>query len=105
MADRHYSWIMVYDLNQRGRVDTLSALFNFLIPERATMTLHTASQDHSGVKQMRNDFRTRDVINQAIASIPTVGLQRAAEFLSAMNVPAELAVRTLVYPNRRRQLS
>jgi hypothetical protein len=69
------------------------------------MNLHTASQDRSGVKQMRNDFRTRDVINQAIASIPTVGLQRAAEFLAAMNVPAELAVRTLVYPNRRRQLA
>jgi hypothetical protein len=30
-----------------------------------------------------------------------VGLQRAAEFLSA-NVPAEVAIRTLVYPNRRR---
>jgi hypothetical protein len=69
------------------------------------MNLHTASQDRNGVKQMRNDFRTRDVINQAIASIPTVGLQRAAEFLAAMNVPAELAVRTLVYPNRRRQLA
>lgn len=68
------------------------------------MNLHTASHDNNGVKQMRNDFRTRDVINQAIASIPTVGLQRAAEFLSAMNVPAELAVRTLVYPSRRRQL-
>lgn len=53
-------------------------------------------------KHPRTDFRTRDVVNQAIASIPTVGLQRAAEFLSAMNVPAEVAIRTLVYPNRRR---
>ena len=69
------------------------------------MTLSTAQHERNGVKQMRNDFRTRDVINQAIASIPTVGLQRAAEFLSAMNVPAELAVRTLVYPNRRRQVA
>jgi hypothetical protein len=68
------------------------------------MTFITAEQARNGVKQVRNDFRTRDVINQAIASIPTVGLQRAAEFLAAMNVPAELAIRTLVYPNRRRQL-
>lgn len=68
------------------------------------MTMSTATQERNGVKQVRSDFRTRDVINQAIASIPTVGLQRAAEFLSAMNVPAELAIRTLVYPNRRRQL-
>mgnify|MGYP001771084879 CR=1 FL=1 len=67
------------------------------------MTMSTATQERNGVKQVRSDFRTRDVINQAIASIPTVGLQRAAEFLSAMNVPAELAIRTLVYPNRRRQ--
>lgn len=54
------------------------------------------------IKHPRTDFRTRDVVNQAIASIPTVGLQRAAEFLSAMNVPADVAIRTLVYPNRRR---
>ncbi len=72
--------------------------------KRINMTLSTAPQQRNGVKQIRNDFRTRDVINQAIASIPTVGLQRAAEFLSAMNVPAELAIRTLVYPNRRRQV-
>jgi hypothetical protein len=68
------------------------------------MTFITAEQERNAVKQVRSDFRTRDVINQAIASIPTVGLQRAAEFLSAMNVPAELAIRTLVYPNRRRQV-
>lgn len=69
------------------------------------MNFPTAEQERSSsVKQVRNDFRTRDVINQAIASIPTVGLQRAAEFLSAMNVPAELAIRTLVYPKRRRQV-
>lgn len=69
------------------------------------MTFSTAEQERKGVKQVRSDFRTRDVIDQAIASIPSVGLQRAAEFLSAMNVPAELAIRTLVYPNRRRQLA
>jgi hypothetical protein len=50
----------------------------------------------------RTDMRTRDLVNQAVASVPTLGLQRAAEFLAAMNVPAEIAVRTLVYPQRRR---
>jgi len=54
------------------------------------------------VRKPRTDMRTRDLVNQAVASIPTLGLQRAAEFLAAMNVPAEVAVRTLVYPNRRR---
>jgi hypothetical protein len=53
-------------------------------------------------RKQRTDMRTRDLVNQAIASIPTLGLQRAAEFLAAMNVPAEVAVRTLVYPDRRR---
>jgi hypothetical protein len=53
-------------------------------------------------RKQRTDMRTRDLVNQAIASIPTLGLQRAAEFLAAMNVPAEIAVRTLVYPHRRR---
>jgi hypothetical protein len=61
-----------------------------------------ATPNRHDIKHPRTDFRTRDVVNQAIASIPTVGLQRAAEFLSAMNVPAEVAIRTLVYPNRRR---
>jgi hypothetical protein len=54
------------------------------------------------VRHPRIDMRTRDLVNQAVASIPTLGLQRAAEFLAAMNVPAEIAVRTLVYPHRRR---
>jgi hypothetical protein len=53
-------------------------------------------------RKQRTDMRTRDLVNQAIASVPTLGLQRAAEFLAAMNVPAEIAVRTLVYPERRR---
>jgi hypothetical protein len=53
-------------------------------------------------RKQRTDMRTRDLVNQAIASVPTLGLQRAAEFLAAMNVPAEIAVRTLVYPHRRR---
>lgn len=61
----------------------------------------SASADAAQRKQ-RTDIRTRDLINQAIASVPTLGLQRAAEFLATMNVPAEVAVRVLVYPNRRR---
>jgi hypothetical protein len=58
--------------------------------------------DRSTQRMQRTDMRTRDLVNQAVASIPTLGLQRAAEFLAAMNVPAEIAVRTLVYPDRRR---
>ena len=58
--------------------------------------------DPAAVRHQRTDNRTRDLINQAVASIPTLGLQRAAEFLATMNVPAEVAVRVLVYPNRRR---
>ncbi|MEW7850213.1 hypothetical protein AB2N08_16075 [Massilia aurea] len=53
-------------------------------------------------RHQRVDGRTSDLVNQAIASIPTLGLQRAAEFLATMNVPAEVAVRVLVYPSRRR---
>jgi hypothetical protein len=53
-------------------------------------------------RKPRTDMRTRDLINQAVASVPTLGLQRAAEFLASMNVPAEIAVRALVYPDRRR---
>ncbi|MGI4844269.1 MAG: hypothetical protein ACRYF7_13230 [Janthinobacterium lividum] len=61
-----------------------------------------AADQATGVRRQRTDIRTRDLINQAVASIPTLGLQRAAEFLATMNVPAEVAVRVLVYPNRRR---
>lgn len=61
-----------------------------------------AADTANGVRRQRTDIRTRDLINQAVASIPTLGLQRAAEFLATMNVPAEVAVRVLVYPNRRR---
>lgn len=53
-------------------------------------------------RRQRVDLRTRDLVDQAIASVPTLGLQRAAEFLATMNVPAEVAVRVLVYPQRRR---
>ena len=56
----------------------------------------------ASVRRQRTDIRTRDLVNQAVASVPTLGLQRAAEFLATMNVPAEVAVRVLVYPGRRR---
>jgi len=62
----------------------------------------TDAAREDGIRRLRTDIRTRDLINQAVASIPTLGLQRAAEFLATMNVPAEVAVRVLVYPNRRR---
>jgi len=63
--------------------------------------MHT-TMERQGSRIKRTDVRTCDLINQAIASIPSVGLQRAAEFLNSMNVPAEIAIRTLVYPARRR---
>lgn len=65
-------------------------------------TVADTAANATGVRRQRTDIRTRDLINQAVASIPTLGLQRAAEFLATMNVPAEVAVRVLVYPNRRR---
>ena len=61
-----------------------------------------AASNAGRIRRQRTDVRTRDLINQAVASIPTLGLQRAAEFLATMNVPADVAVRVLVYPNRRR---
>ncbi len=71
------------------------------------MTMNEAGElspaaNAAGMRRQRTDIRTRDLINQAVASVPTLGLQRAAEFLATMNVPAEVAVRVLVYPNRRR---
>jgi hypothetical protein len=56
----------------------------------------------AGPRLTRTDVRTRDLINQAIASVPTLGMQRAAAFLAASNVPPEIAVRCLVYPTKRR---
>lgn len=60
------------------------------------------NQSNSTIRAPRTDFRTRDVVNQAIAAIPSLGLQQVAEYLNAMNVPPEIAIRTLVYPARRR---
>jgi hypothetical protein len=56
----------------------------------------------AGSRLTRTDLRTRDLINQAIASVPALGVQRAAAFLAAMNVPAEIAVRCLCTAHRRR---
>lgn len=64
--------------------------------------MNSATATSDARRRPRTDMHTRDLVNQAVASIPTLGLQRAAEFLAAMNVPAEIAVRTLVYPDRRR---
>lgn len=50
----------------------------------------------------RTDFRTRDVVNQAIAAIPTLGVQQVAEFLSAMKVPSDVAIRALTESSRRK---
>jgi hypothetical protein len=66
-------------------------------------TMEEVQMLQAQARVIRTDHRTRDLVNQAIASVPTLGLQRAAEFLAAMNVPAEIAVRTLVYPQRRRR--
>jgi hypothetical protein len=66
------------------------------------MTSLSAPSSRHDTPRPRTDFRTRDLINQAIASLPAAGLRRAANFLCIMNVPAEVAVRTLVYPGRRR---
>ena len=49
-------------------------------------------------QQVRTDHRTRDIVNQAVAALPEVGLRRAAEILFAMGVPHPNAMRTLVYP-------
>lgn len=57
---------------------------------------------HSGQLHQRHDQKTRAVVDQAIAAVPSIGLREAAEFLSAMNVPPEVAVRALIYPSRRR---
>jgi len=53
---------------------------------------------------LRADHKTRDVVDQAIAALPAVGLRQAAEFLSAMHVPHEVALRALLHPQRRRSL-
>ena len=63
---------------------------------RATRAQQQPVKSHS-----RTDFRTRDLVNQAVAALPALGVQQAAEYLSAMNVPPEVAIRAL-YPEKRR---
>lgn len=76
------------------------------LQKRAPMSTDTTTKSRLRQRHQaahpRTDFRTRDVVNQAIAAIPTLGLQKVAEFMSAMNVPPEVAIRTLVYPSKRR---
>ena len=55
-------------------------------------------------QQVRTDHRTRDIVNQAVAALPEVGLRRAAEFLFGLGVPHPIAMRTLVYPGQRRPI-
>lgn len=50
----------------------------------------------------RHDHKTREVVDQAIAAVPAIGVHDAAAFLAAMKVPHEVALRTLVYPKKRR---
>ncbi|WP_229507978.1 hypothetical protein [Massilia sp. Dwa41.01b] len=38
------------------------------------------SVEDARLRVLRTDLRTRDLVNQAVASVPTLGLQRAAEF-------------------------
>ena len=64
---------------------------------RATRAQQQPVKSHS-----RTDFRTRDLVNQAIAAIPTLGIQQVAEYLSAMKVPPEVAIRAL-HPEKRRE--
>lgn len=69
------------------------------------------SQDHSSDQQqpgalderahLRTDFRTRDLVNQAIAAVPALGVQQCAEYLSAMKVPPEVAIRALCSRRQR----
>ena len=73
-----------------------------MMNDTGDLAVAPATAEAPAPRRQRTDNRTRDLVNQAVASIPTLGLQRAAEFLATMNVPAEVAVRVLVYPKRRR---
>ena len=66
------------------------------------MKKHSTEKSKPAEHRARNDHHTREVVNQAIAAVADVGIAQAAEFLKAMNVPPEVAVRTLVYPHKRR---
>ena len=50
----------------------------------------------------RADLRTRDLIDQAVAALPSLGVGRSAAFLCAMNIPLPTALRCLCRPAYRR---
>ena len=52
--------------------------------------------------QPRTDMQTATLVQLAIAALPHIGVRRAAHFLAATEVAPDIAVRTLVYPRRRR---
>lgn len=56
-------------------------------------------------KHARTDRRTRDLVDQAIAALPDLGLRASAAFLASQGVPHEVALRALVYPERRRAIA
>ncbi len=66
------------------------------------MNDHTSNGGQQRKFDARIDQETRELVNQAIDAVPTIGLRFAAAFLWASNVPPEIAIRALVYPNRRR---
>ena len=62
---------------------------------------HMNNQQH-GSAYFRADQVTRELVDQAIAAIPEIGIPKAAQFLAAMSVPADVAIRVLLHPNQRR---
>ncbi|GGX78003.1 hypothetical protein GJV26_03975 [Massilia dura] len=53
----------------------------------------------------RTNRKMRDLVDQAVAALPEVGIRNAAEFLASLHVPVDVAVRALVYPKRRRAVT
>ena len=79
-----------------------SHLINVINPDMS-QDLRSKSEDSEAIKPPpRTDFFTRDVVNQAIAAVPTLGIAQVAEYLSSMKVPPEVAIRALC-KNRKRQ--
>ena len=53
----------------------------------------------------RTNRRMRDLVDQAVTALPEVGVRKSAEFLASLHVPIDVAVRALVYPQRRRAVT
>ncbi|WP_338759082.1 hypothetical protein [Massilia sp. METH4] len=53
----------------------------------------------------RTNRRMREIVDQAVTALPEVGIRKSAEFLASLQVPFEVAVRALVYPQRRRAVT